>query len=250
MRTPHLIRLASALAGGAALVELAHLAPAVSWLPAVRGRAFPALAGRGRAGHVALTFDDGPEKRSTPLFLDELDRLDVRATFFLLGAKLEANPALGRELVARGHEVALHGYQHNRALLPRPGTDLRDLRRAVIAFEAACDRKPHWYRPPYGVLTIGRLHAARVLGMRPVLWTAWAKDWSATASVESVLATLEPDLTGGATVLLHDADPTGDSDAWRVTLDALPGLVRRCRALGLTLGPLGEHGVPEPSTPG
>lgn len=240
-----MIRLASTLAGGAALVELAHLAPAVSWLPAVRGRAFPTLAGRGDAGHVALTFDDGPEARSTPLFLDELDRLEVLATFFLLGAKLEANPWLGRELVARGHEVALHGYRHDRALLPRPGADLRDLRRAVIAFEAACAQRPHWYRPPYGVLTVGRLHAARVLGMRPVLWTAWARDWATTASVESVLATLAPDLTGGATVLLHDADPTGDGDAWRVTLAALPRLVEQCRVLGLTVGPLREHGLPD-----
>ncbi|MYR56237.1 polysaccharide deacetylase family protein, partial [Streptomyces sp. SID625] len=62
-----------------------HIVPAASWLPRFRSRCLPHLAGHGRTGHVALTFDDGPDPASTPHFLDALDRLDVRATFFVLG---------------------------------------------------------------------------------------------------------------------------------------------------------------------
>ncbi len=242
MRTQQAAGLTAALAGAAAAIELAHLAPAASWLPPLRRRFFPALAGQGRAGHLALTFDDGPSPNSTPRFADALEALGVRATFFLLGAKLERHPDIARDLVARGHEVALHGHDHRYDLLPRPDVDLAKLRRAVVAFEAACGRRPYWYRPPYGVLTLGRLWAARALDLRPVLWTAWGKDWSRTASVDSVLGALIPDLSEGGTVLLHDSDPSGTSEAWRTTLAALPGLVSRCQDTGWTVGPLRDHG--------
>lgn len=82
------------------------MGPAATWLPAVR-RLLPGLAGAGAADHVALTFDDGPDPRSTPRFLDELARLGCRATFFVLGEMLERHPALGRRVVADGHEIAV-----------------------------------------------------------------------------------------------------------------------------------------------
>ncbi|MGP2438842.1 polysaccharide deacetylase family protein, partial [Streptomyces sp. JW3] len=75
------LRAASALVPLAA--ALAHIGPAATWLPGPRRRLLPGLAGRGRPGHVALTFDDGPDPASTPRFLDVLDDLGVRATFFV-----------------------------------------------------------------------------------------------------------------------------------------------------------------------
>ncbi|MFJ1707520.1 polysaccharide deacetylase family protein [Kitasatospora sp. NPDC088346] len=225
-------------------VQLLHLAPAVSRLAVVRRYAAPAVAGRGAAGHVALTFDDGPDPESTPRFLDALDALGVRATFFLLGSMLERSPALGRDLVARGHEVGLHGWHHRTQWYPAPGRDLRELRRATEAITAACGARPLWYRPPYGVLTTGLALSARRLGLRTVLWTAWGRDWTADATPASVRRTLRPGLRGGATLLLHDADCTSAPGAWRSALGALPAVAERCRELGLALGPLRDHGLP------
>ena len=92
-------RIPSWAAAGAAVPLLAatvHTLPAVTGIDVVRRRMFPALAGIGRGDHVALTFDDGPDPASTPRFLDELDRLDVLATFFVLGKMLAEHPELGR----------------------------------------------------------------------------------------------------------------------------------------------------------
>ena len=76
-------------------------------------RVAPSLAGIGRPDHVALTFDDGPDPASTPLFLTELDRLGWKATFFLLGCMVRQAPSLAAELVAASHEVAVHGDRHD-----------------------------------------------------------------------------------------------------------------------------------------
>ncbi|MEU9551398.1 polysaccharide deacetylase family protein [Streptomyces werraensis] len=229
------------LAAGA----LAHVGPAATWLPVVRRHLSPRLAGAGHPRHVALTFDDGPDPLSTTRFLDVLDGLGARATFFVLGDAVVRHPDVVRETARRGHEVAVHGWSHDRPWLPAPARDVRSLRRAVEAVRDVTGVAPRWYRPPYGILTSGRWAAARAAGLRPVLWTAWGRDWTATATPESVRATVEADLRGGGTVLLHDTDRTAAPGCWRATLGALPDLVAAWRTAGLTVGPLSEHGTAE-----
>ncbi|WP_436846888.1 polysaccharide deacetylase family protein [Streptomyces atratus] len=220
-----------------------HMGPAATWLPPVRRILSPALDGRGHSSHVALTFDDGPDPASTPHFLRVLDEYRVRATFFVVGESLERHPALGRALVAGGHEVAVHGWHHERPWFPTPLRDVREVTRTAGAVRQICGTVPQWYRPPYGILTGGRLAAARRAGLRPVLWSAWGRDWTAHADARSVRASVLADLTGGGTVLLHDADGWSTPGAWRATLSALPGLLSECRRLGLSAGPLAEHGI-------
>ncbi|MEU8123845.1 polysaccharide deacetylase family protein [Spirillospora sp. NPDC049024] len=232
----------SHLTRGLAVALLAHALPAATWLPPLR-RLTPRLAGRGGARHVALTLDDGPDARSTPLFLDELARLGCDATFFVLGTMLQRSPALGRRIVADGHEIAVHGWHHDNPLRTRPGRVAAEMRRTVRLIEDVCGVSPAWYRPPYGVLSAEALVAARRAGLRPVLWTAWGKDWTASATPRSVLAALSPGLVGGATLLLHDSDATSAPGAWRASLGALPDVVATCRATGLAVGPLRDHEV-------
>ncbi|MFB4310609.1 polysaccharide deacetylase family protein [Actinomadura sp. GTD37] len=231
--------LGPAMAGPALL---GHALPAATWLRPVR-RLTPRIAGRGGPRHVALTLDDGPDPGSTPHFLDELDRLDCRATFFVLGTMLRRVPSLGRRIVGEGHEIAVHGWHHDNTLTTRPGRTSAGIRDTVHLIEDVCGVTPSWYRPPYGALSTEALLGARRQGLHPVLWTAWGKDWTASATPASVLETLAPGLTGGATLLLHDSDVTAAPGAWKSTLGALPEVVARCRAAALTVGPLRDHGV-------
>jgi peptidoglycan/xylan/chitin deacetylase (PgdA/CDA1 family) len=217
-----------------------HVLPAATWLPGLRRAWFPALAGIGNPGHVALTFDDGPDPASTPLFLDALDALGVRGTFFLVGDSARRHRQLAAEIAARGHELAVHGWRHDRPWLPSVRRELRDLRRTAAVIADLTGAAPRWYRPPYGILTGGRRIAAAQAGLRPVLWSAWGADWAPTASAASVRALITRDLAGGGTVLLHDADRSGRG-RWRPALAVLPGLVGDWRAVGWTAGPLAEH---------
>ncbi|MFZ4134368.1 polysaccharide deacetylase family protein [Streptomyces koyangensis] len=240
---------AGALAGGALAVAAWHIGPAATWLPGLRTAYCPGLDGRGSPSRVALTFDDGPDPLSTPHFLRALDALSVRATFFVLGSRLERAPELGRRMAAAGHEVAVHGWEHDRPWLPRPGRDAAELARAQAAVQRITGQRPLWYRPPYGILTGGRWAAARRTGLRPVLWSAWGRDWTASATPDGVVAEAASRLGPGGTLLLHDSDAYAAPGAWRVTLAALPRLVAYCRGLGLEVGRLGDHGHPGSGVP-
>ncbi|GAA5022838.1 hypothetical protein GCM10025734_79440 [Kitasatospora paranensis] len=148
---------AAAVAGGLAV---ANSLPALTSLGPLRPLLAPGLSGPGAPGHVALTFDDGPDPRSTPLFLAALERAGVRATFFVLGRMLVRAPELGREMAAAGHEIAVHGYQHRPTVLrspwpcgttsPAPGTWSRTspaCPRAGTGRRTGCSASPRWRLP-------------------------------------------------------------------------------------------------------
>lgn len=180
---------------------------------------------------VALTFDDGPDPEGTPAVLDCADELGIKATFFVLGSRVERAPELVQEIVHRGHAVGVHGYEHARHLLRSPHWVRRDLGRAreVIA-SAGVD--PLWYRPSYGQATAATLLAARGLGLRTVLWSAWGREW-ATPSSQGVADRISRRLRPGAIVLLHDSDRMGPAGMSRRALEALPDVARQLERRGL-----------------
>jgi len=234
----------AALAGvSATAAYVAHAAPVLASNRPLRTHLLPRLAGIGRAGHVALTFDDGPDPASTPAFLTELDRLGWKATFFMLGSMTRRAPGLAKEVVAAGHEVAVHGDEHRYEIARSPWAVADDVHRAFATLAETTGSAPRFSRPPYGVLSTAGLMTARRLALAPVLWTAWGRDWRSDATPESVMVDLARDLRSGGTVLLHDSDCTSAPGSWRATLGALPLLAEQCAAAGLEVGPLADHGI-------
>jgi peptidoglycan/xylan/chitin deacetylase (PgdA/CDA1 family) len=226
-----------------AALAVGHAGPGLSAVGPVRCRLLPRLAGLGRADHVALTFDDGPDPDSTPAFLALLEARRVHATFFLLGSMVARAPRLAAEIAGAGHEIAVHGWDHRYTILRGPVDMYQDLARARDAVSAATGREPRFFRPPYGVLSSAALLAARRLELSPVLWSAWGREWARGATPGSVLDTVLAGLGGGATVLLHDSECTSPVGAAAAALGALPGLLDECRARGLSVGTLADHGL-------
>jgi peptidoglycan/xylan/chitin deacetylase (PgdA/CDA1 family) len=201
----------------------ARLASAVAplWPPACEALGIARrLGGEGR--HVALTFDDGPHPQGTPAVMEALASAGATATFFLVGEQVERWPALAAELVAAGHEVALHGHRH-RTLLRVPARALAaDLDRGAAVLEDATARAVAHYRPPYGIFTPAGLALARGRGWAPVLWSRWGKDWRRFTTPERIARRLTAEAGPGDVLLLHDADHYSARDSWRRTVAALP----------------------------
>jgi peptidoglycan/xylan/chitin deacetylase (PgdA/CDA1 family) len=176
---------------------------------------------RGPKGQrVALTFDDGPNRHTTPQMLDRLDELGLRATFFCVGSLVERDGDIVDEIARRGHQVETHGYRHEHHLLRSPRWIVNDLRRAVEVM-AQCGHPSSWYRPSYGQATGATLVAARALGLRTVLWSSWGREWT-TDDPDDVAERIISSLGGGAIILLHDNDELGSPGMWRVGQSSLP----------------------------
>ena len=236
MRPTLLLGAAGALAAGA------YAAPSLA--RALPPRLLPKLCGIGPdPGHVALTFDDGPDPVATPVILRALDRLGWRATFFCLGTMVEAAPGLLDEIVGAGHEVGVHGYIHEGAIRRTPAGLTDDVTRACELLERVTGVAPRWYRPPYGELSGATFVATRKTGVRLVLWSAWGRDWRAEATPGSVVADLAKGVLAGGTMLLHDSDCTSTPSSWRMTAAALPLLAEHLESRRLRVGTLGEHGL-------
>jgi peptidoglycan-N-acetylglucosamine deacetylase len=188
---------------------------------------------------AALTFDDGPDPAGTPAVLDALDAADVRATFFVLGQQLVRHHPVAREIADRGHELALHGFEHvdHDQLAPQAARD--EIERAVWAYEAILGASPRWFRPPFGRLADASLDACRDAGLEIVYWSASGEDWT-TIGAAQIAANVSAHLTGGAIVLLHDSAAFADRADTAPTAAAIAAVAETARSRGIELAPLGE----------
>jgi len=181
---------------------------------------------------VALTFDDGPSPSTTPRVLEELAKSGTQATFFVVGRKAQAHPELVREIVAAGHDVGLHGFEHDRLFSLRGSTRVtEDIRRTQDAIEAAGAPRPTLFRPPIGFVSHFTVWGARRAGVTLVGCSARALDGFKGASPDKVAARLTRALAPGALLAMHDASERDDYVP--ASLAALPRVLSALREQGL-----------------
>jgi peptidoglycan/xylan/chitin deacetylase (PgdA/CDA1 family) len=181
---------------------------------------------------VALTFDDGPHPVHTRKVLDILDQAGAKGTFFVIGDKAQAHPDVIAEIVRRGHEVGLHSFSHDHLLFMRPQSAIaKDIVRTQDAVEKASGVRPMLFRPPVGFSSPRTRVAVREAGVTVVGWSARAFDGAGRPTIDQIVRRIDPSLSDGAIVLLHDAAERGD--AAPTSIDALPALLERLQARGL-----------------
>lgn len=175
------------------------------------------------APRVALTFDDGPG-RVTGAVLEVLKAHTARATFNVLGHRVEGREAMLRRTLEQGHELGNHAFHHQR-LAGRPREAGRQLRRTSAAIRRATGVEPRVFRAPYGAVSRSVVLAARLAGLVTVGWDVNPRDYEtpgAEAIEERVLAAVRP----GSIVLLHDDRRALEQTA--VALERIvPGLTGR-----------------------
>ncbi|HLL23583.1 MAG TPA: polysaccharide deacetylase family protein [Kofleriaceae bacterium] len=171
---------------------------------------------------VALTFDDGPDDY-TERYLDLLDDLGVPATFFLCGNNAERRPALVREYVRRGHQVANHGYDHKRFSSLSKRELATQLAKTEAALGGQLSGRP-WVRPPHGDLGPTSFVHLLAAGYTIALWSIDPQDYD-DKDPTLLAERCSPKHVGpGDVILLHEGQQ------W--TLDALPRIVTTLHAAG------------------
>jgi peptidoglycan-N-acetylglucosamine deacetylase len=179
-----------------------------------------------------LTFDDGPDPIWTPAVLDALAAVRATATFFVLGERAAAEPAVIERILADGHAVEVHGHGHLRhSATPRECVE-GDLD-AALAVLGTLNIAPRLWRAPYGDLAPWSAEVAAARGLELTGWSADTHDWTG-ASAEAMLASIEPLLSPGAIVLAHDAvGPGARRNTCEETVRLIRPLVAAARRRGL-----------------
>ena len=182
---------------------------------------------------VALTFDDGPTAGPTERVLDLLGELNMKAAFFLIGRNVEREPELVRRIVAEGHIVGNHTYDHSRWSSMGRGKFWREqIKKPIRPIERAIGRRPLLFRPPIGHKTPYTMAAARQSGHAVVTWSVRGWDGVPTTA-EKIITHVVPRCVAGAIVVLHDGtEPTRPRDA-SATINAIKPLVEALRSKGL-----------------
>ncbi len=214
----------AATAAGA--VGVARSLPALAPLipPLAKALDIPlSLPGGGR--QVAITFDDGPHPQGTPAVLELLAEHDTVATFFLVGERVRAEPALAAEIAERGHRIALHCDLHRNALRLTAKQVREDISRARATIADATGVECEIQRAPLGIYTRPFLAEVREAGLQPWLWSQWGRDWRARATPESIVSDSTSSLKAGDVVLLHDGDDYSAAGSHIRTVAALPAIL-------------------------
>jgi peptidoglycan/xylan/chitin deacetylase (PgdA/CDA1 family) len=162
--------------------------------------------GAGTRRWVALTFDDGPDARSTPALLELLREAGVQAVFFCVGERVAAQPELAARIAQEGHLLGNHSYAHSNATNLFSFSRLhQELERTQTVIEQTTGVAPRWFRPPMGLSNPRVFRVARALGLTVVGWSARGLDTRLTEP-ERIVGRIVRRLEPGAIILLHDGN--------------------------------------------
>lgn len=161
---------------------------------------------------VALTFDDGPGYKTTMTLLEGLKERDVRATFFLLGEKIEERKEVVERMYEDGHLIGNHTYSHIQLDSVNVACAVDEINKTNIIIEEITGEVPKYVRPPYGVWNT-QLESS--LDMMPILWSVDTSDWN-TRDVRRIVDYVVSEVESGDIILMHDIYDTSVAAALEI----------------------------------
>lgn len=186
---------------------------------------------------VALTFDDGPLPSRTTLLLDLLKKYDVKATFFMLGERIEKYPEIARRVVQEGHLIGNHSYDHSRLNFRFPAFIRNQIVRTDSLILLAGQHEIRFFRPPYLKKFI--VLPLVLASMNKILVTGNINppaEYEIPCNPELVASQVMEQLVPGSIIYLHDGYTLDDPDAGKQKfVDAVEQIIIRLRESGYSL---------------
>ena len=147
---------------------------------------------------VYLTFDDGPIPEATPFILDTLSQYGIKATFFMVGDNVRKYPELYNKVVAAGHRIGNHTFNH-----------IGGFRHTITTYKANADKADQLlhtdlFRPPHGWMRWDQYIWLR-RKYRIVMWDLVTRDYSTWMTAEDVLNNVKRYTRNGSIITFHDS---------------------------------------------
>lgn len=152
---------------------------------------------------IALTFDDGPNNVVTPLILDLLEQYNAKATFFLVGEKINDETAeVMKRTVSMGCELENHSFTHSAMPSLTSEERITEVKRTSELIEKYTGAQVRYFRPPY--IAVDETSAKEI--KYPLICGVGCDDWDENVSVETRIEMVLENAEEGQIILLHDSD--------------------------------------------
>lgn len=156
---------------------------------------------------IYLTFDDGPTPQITEWVLDVLAEHNIKATFFCIGNNIEKHPELFKKVIAAGHSIGNHTYNHLNGWNTKNDTYLEN----TIATESIIEKlhqngTEKLFRPPYGKMKEAQAKVVRGMGYRIIMWDVLSADFDRSITPEKCLQNVIRNTREGSIIIFHDSE--------------------------------------------
>lgn len=174
---------------------------------------------------IALTFDDGPDDLYTPQILDVLKDKKVKATFFVIGKRVEGYPKVMKRMVEEGHLIGNHTWSHPEIMkLPLEKAKEEILKTEEVLKPYYKDKKGDImiFRSPYGSIDPEKVEFIADMGYKIISWNVDSLDWKGL-SADEVKTNILENVINGSIILQHSAGGIGEDLSG--TVKALPEII-------------------------
>ncbi|GBG10187.1 hypothetical protein PAT3040_04905 [Paenibacillus agaridevorans] len=179
---------------------------------------------------VALTFDDGPDKKYTTAILDILKEKGVKATFFVVGQQVKLYPEVLQRIADEGHTIGNHSQNHKDLKKQEKSVILEQINKTDEAIKEVLGEKPIWFRAPYGSMSDTVKQILKAQDRVHTGWTVDTRDWAGTSPADMRQMIIQDTKPNGI-ILMHSFG----SKHIKNTVEALPGIIDDLHKLGYTL---------------
>ena len=152
---------------------------------------------------IYLTFDDGPVPEVTDFVLNELDRFEMKATFFMVGDNVKKNPDLAKAVKDGGHAIGNHTYHHVNGYKTPDHIYLKEVKECQSILEEVLEIKTNIFRPPYGRITKSQYQALSP-EFEVIMWDVLSGDYDRNLSAEKCLNKSIKYTQNGSVIVFHD----------------------------------------------
>jgi peptidoglycan/xylan/chitin deacetylase (PgdA/CDA1 family) len=159
---------------------------------------------------IYLTFDDGPTPEITEWVLQELQKFNVKATFFCIGNNIEKHPDIFSKVITEGHSIGNHTFNHMNGWKTSTEEYIENSGQwSVISSQSENDQlktaNGKIFRPPYGKIKVSQSKKLRQLGYKIIMWDVLSADYDTSISAEKCLENVLNNVTAGSIIVFHDS---------------------------------------------
>jgi len=197
--------------------------------PKIIHKIFPDYIWVSRTEKILITFDDGPIPETTPIILNELEKLNLKAIFFCVGENIEKYPDLGNEIISSGHQIGNHTFYHSNITWTRKNEIELAIKKVNHTLKENLNYVPKFFRPPHGRINFKLQPVLNKLEMQNVMWSLLTYDYKNDINI--VKFAFQNYLQNNSIIVLHDSLKSKN-----VIIDSISFLMEEADKKGFSIG--------------